>query len=282
MVGTSPKAVALGAQLRAVREARDIGLRAFAKRAGTDHSTLSRVESGERPPTPEQVATYVRLLGVDGAERDRLVEMARDTDGAPWLAISLPERQAQLSALLTFEQLADRIVTVEPLLVPGLLQTSSYIRAVMRSGDVPTDEVELRVAIRLGRQEVLSRERNPVRYTAFIGASALRHTIGGPSVMVDQLRHLLKVAEWPNVTLHVIPDDVGWHPGLEGGFVIVGLEAAMNVVHIENRRSGLFLRDKEDIAVYQDAVEKVLEVALTPDRTIEFIIRIAEKIEGTR
>lgn len=280
MVSSSPKAVALGAQLRAVRQARELGLREFARQLGIDHSVLSRIESGQRPPTPDQVAAHVALLGVDRSERDRLVEMARDTEGSSWLAVTLPDRQAQLAALLQFEQMTSAITTVEPLLVPGLLQTPAYVRAIMRAGSkVPANEVEVRVATRIGRREILTRENDPVEFTAFIGMAVLRHIIGSPAVMAEQLRYLIKAAEWPNVTLRVIPDDAGWHHGLEGAFVILDVEGGARMIFIENQRSGLFLRDKGDVAAYAESVKMVSDVALDPARTIEVIAAEAERIK---
>jgi transcriptional regulator with XRE-family HTH domain len=280
MSGTSPKAVALGAELRTARERAQIGLRELAKKLGIDHSTLSRAESGTRPPTTELTSRILALVGVTGDEFERIVAMSRDTDGPAWLAVTLPDLQSQLSALLSFEQMATDITSMSPLLIPGLLQTGGYVRAIMRSAGVPRGDVDIRVATRLGRQEILTRPHHPVRLTAFIGASALRNPIGGAEVMRDQLDHLLKVADWPNVTLRAIPDDVGWHPALEGAFVLIDAPA-MSAVHIENRQSGLFLKEEPDVAVYKEAVEKMLSVAMSPVHTTELIAREAEKIRGS-
>ncbi|GAA1339876.1 helix-turn-helix transcriptional regulator [Catellatospora bangladeshensis] len=277
MVRTTPKAVALGAELRAARDRAGTGLRELAKRLGVDHSSLSRAESGERPPNPEVVAAILATLGVTGHEFERIVDMARVTDDSVWVAVSSPDRQSQLSALLSFEQMAVTITDVSPLLIPGLLQTGAYARAIMRAGRVPEQEIELRVATRLGRRDVLTRE-NPVRLTALIGVSALRSDIGGPRVMADQFAQLLKTAEWPNITLRAIPEATGWHPGLEGAFAILDTQA-MSIVHVENRRSGLFYQEAVDVTAYQEAVEQVLDVACSPDETIGLIAREVERIE---
>lgn len=278
MVRTSPKAMALGAELRAARDRAGLGLRELAKKLNVDHSTLSRAESGQRPPSIELVAAILAVLDVTGTEFDRIVDMSRDTDGPAWLAVTLPDLQSQLSALLSFEQMATAIASMSPLLIPGLLQTGGYVRAIMRSAGVPNDEVEIRVATRLGRREILTRSENPVRYTAFVGAAALRNPIGGPEVMRDQMAHLLKATEWPNVTLHAIPDDAGWHPGLEGGFALIDT-GPMSLVHIENRQSGLFLKEEPDVAVYKEAVQKMLSIAMSAVHTTELIAREAEKIK---
>ncbi|MBW4721243.1 helix-turn-helix domain-containing protein [Saccharothrix obliqua] len=274
---TSPKSVALGAELRAARDNAGVTLRELAKRLGVDHSSLSRAESGERPPAPHVVLAILRALGVEGAERERIVDMSRVPDDAVWMAVAIPDLRSQLSALLSLEQVATGITDVSPLLVPGLVQTSGYARAVMRAGGVPPEDVEIRVATRLGRQDVLKRV-DRVRYTAFIGVPALRAGIGGPEVMAEQLDHLVKVAEWPNVELHVIPEAVGWHPALEGAFMVLDTEA-LSVVHVENRRSGLFYQDVEDMAAYREAVDQLREIALDADETTQLIAREADRVK---
>jgi len=279
MVRNTPKALALGARLRAVREAKEPkqSQRDVAKKLGINSSVMSRFESGERPPGPEDVAAILAVLGVNGAERDEIVDLARDTGGTSWLAVSLPDQRAQLAALLDFEQMATRIVDVAPLLIPGLLQSASYARAIMREGDVPNDEVETRVAVRVGRRDILTRSE-PTELLALVGEHALRAMIGSPLVMAEQMEHLLKMAALPNVDLRVVPVDSPWHPGLEGPFVVLS-SASTSLVHLENRRSGLFLQDDDDLAAYQEAVEKELSVALDAEQTAALIAREAERIK---
>lgn len=279
MPGTSPKAVALGAELRAARNRVGLGLRELAKKLDVHHTTLLRAESGERAPSTELAARILALLDVTGPEFERIVAMSRDTDGPTWLAVNLPDLQSQLSALLSFEQMATAITTVSPLLIPGLLQTSGYVRAIMRSGDVPQSEVETRVATRIGRRDILTRDQ-AVTLTAFVGESALRNPIGGPAVMADQLAFLLKASEWPNINLHAIPATAGWHPALEGAFVLIRTPG-LDLVHIENRKTGLFLREEADVTAYHEAVEKMLSIALSPVHTTELIAGEAERIKRT-
>lgn len=278
MVRTSPKALALGSQLRSARDAQNIGVRALAKRIGIDHSTLSRAESGERPPSPELVSTILVELGVSGAELQRIIELSTDTSGTAWLAVSLPEQRAQLAALLDFEQIAKSIVSWSPLLVPGLLQVSSYTRAIMSGGVVPENEIETRVAVRMGRRDVLTRPQ-PVQMTALLGEGALRQKIGTPEVMLLQLEHLAKMAELPNVDLRIIPFDAGWHPGLDGNFLMLSIDGSTEVVHLENRSSGLFLRDDKDVAVYREAAQMVLRVAMTAEQTAALLADEADRIK---
>jgi transcriptional regulator with XRE-family HTH domain len=277
----TPKARALGAELRRVRERAGLGVRELARQLNldhVDHSALSRFERGERSPKPEDVATILGVLGVNGDERDRILGLSRDPDGPVWLAVTIPERQQQLAALLEFERTATAVTEVSPLLVPGLLQTADYARAIMVTGKVPAREIDTRVAVRVGRREALTR-RNPVHLTALLGEPVLRQMIGDRQVMADQLAHLLRLAELPAVDLRIVPLSSGWHPGLEGPFSVHEFAKATPVVHLEVRESSLYLHQKADVAAYQDAAAEVLRVAMSADDSAALVAREAELIE---
>jgi transcriptional regulator with XRE-family HTH domain len=266
----TPKARALGKALRKAREDREYGLREFAKVLERDPGVLSRWETGDRIPSPDQVAQYLTRLEVIGEQYEEVMELTRATDEPRWLAISLPEQRQQFDALLDFEQHATVITALAPLLVPGLLQTSGYIRSIMSAGEVPSHEVPRRTAMRIGRKDVLTRPE-PVRLAAFVGEGALRQLIGTREVMAEQLRHLRDAMEWPNVDLRVVPFDSGWHPALEGPCLVIDSDESEPVVHLNLRDSVLFLHEEDDVNRYRQAVEKVGGVALDPRDSAEVI-----------
>jgi transcriptional regulator with XRE-family HTH domain len=278
----SPKARVLGNALRQAREDKGLGLRALAGELDLDPSALSKWERGLMVPKDVVVARILTHLGINGERYDEILTMPEGADAAQWLAITLPEQRQQLAALLDFENTADTITTASPLLIPGLLQESGYVRAIMSAGTVPADEIATRVAVRIGRRDVITR-RDPARLVAFIGESALRQVIGGPNVMAEQLTFLLEAASWANVELRVIPYASGWHPALEGPFTIIDPKvnaerATTPVVHIENRRSGLFLHEKEDVDTYRQAVDAVLLAAMSPTDTEELIAAVIKEM----
>ncbi|HWO68392.1 MAG TPA: DUF5753 domain-containing protein, partial [Umezawaea sp.] len=163
------------------------------------------------------------------------------------------------------------------LIIPGLLQVGSYTRAIMRAANIADGEIETRVAIRMGRKEILDR-RNPTRFTAIVGEGALRQMIGGREVMVEQLEHLISTGGRSNVNLHVVTTDTDWHSGLYGPFTLLTMDGGKSVVHLENARSAVFVPENEDVAAYQDAVLELLGVALSPEQSTEFIRSEAERI----
>lgn len=277
MGGTTPKARAIGAELKRAREDAGLSARQLAEKLGKAHTTISRWESGERSPRPTDVAAVLAALGADNNLREELVELARDTDGRHWLASGLPEQQRQLAALLELERDAIRIVNVSPLLIPGLLQTGCYARAIIGAGGVPPGEVETRVAVRVGRRDVITRS-SPASLLALFDETALRRNIGGREVMLEQLRALKELSGRNNVELRAVPVSAGWHPALEGPFVLIEFADRNPVVQIENRRSALFFHEPIDVEAYQQAVDRVLDVARSATATAELIDETMKEI----
>lgn len=269
-VRTTPKARALGAELRKAREHSGLGLRAIGELLDTSHTTVSRWETGERSPKLEDVAAYLQAVQAPAEVREEILELAREPDGPHWLSIGMPEQPRQMATLLEIERDARSITSVSPLLIPGLLQTAEYTRAIMTTGGVPEDQIDLRVAVRLGRRNALTR-KDPASLVAFIGESALRQDIGGREVMSDQLKELLKVGQQGNVDLRVVPIETGWHAGLEGPFSLFEIEGRDSVVCVENRVSALYLHKPDDVAAYESALPRVEEVALGAEESTALI-----------
>jgi transcriptional regulator with XRE-family HTH domain len=267
----TPRSRALGNALREVRLERNIGLRQFAKEIDRDPSLLSRWETGDRSPAPTEVARILGKLGVSGDNFDDIIELAEHTDDSRWLATTLPAQRAQLAALLDLERSARSVTDTAPLLIPGLLQTSGYARAIMSGGDsVPVDEIETRVAIRMGRRMALNRPE-PIHLVSLIGEAALRQRMGSREVMADQLGYLLEMAERPNIDMRVVPFDSDWHAGLEGSALLIESATESSVVHLEVRASGLFLHAPADVDDYRHALGTVFEQAANTDDSLTVI-----------
>jgi transcriptional regulator with XRE-family HTH domain len=276
----TPIARALGSALREAREEQDLSLRSLATRLGRDPGLLSRWETGKRTPRPTDVAQVLTALGVSGDQYDEIVSLAEGKDQTRWVvAVTLPERQQQLSAVLDFESTASTIIEVSPLLIPGLVQTGGYVRAIMSAGGVPPDEIATRVAVRLGRRDTLTRGDPVTHFTALIGEAALRQRIGTERVMAEQLRYLATAAEWKNVEFRIVPFSSGWSPSLEGAFTLLESEQDGAVVHLENRRSGLFLHEPDDVETYREAVDAVMRVALSPDESAKLVTAEITRME---
>ncbi|MEB3366740.1 helix-turn-helix domain-containing protein [Saccharopolyspora mangrovi] len=273
----TPKARALGAELRECRIAAGLTQHQLAARIGVSHVSVSRYETGTRSPQPEDVAQLLATLGVTGDRYSELVELARGAEQPNWLETGVNGLRRELMTVIEFERTATRIVDVEMNIVPGLLQTADYARAIM--SEAPGADLEARVALRVGRAAILERKGAP-QLIAIVSEFALRQRIGGAEVMADQIRHLFKAAELPNVTILVLPAvSERWHPAHAGAFILFEFPKSDPIVHLEHFASGAFLNAKE-VAAYRGAVDTLREVAMDEETSTRLIAAIGDELEG--
>lgn len=278
--GLTTRARALTAAIRKLLAASGMSGRELSQRLGFSHGTVSHWATGRRLPSPEDMASLLTLLGIKGQEKQRLIDLARHAAEPNWLVVGMPGIPQQLAGAIESERHASAMVEWSRDIVPGLLQTADYARALATAIGLPESDVDARVLLRVGRSEVITR-RDPVQLLALISEDALHEKICVPEVMLDQLRHLLSMAGRPNVTIQVVPPRVGWHPGLIGPFVLYSFPDAQPVVHFEHYSSGAFVIDEDDVHSYRDAVEVIRGVARSPDDSAELIATIADDLEQT-
>lgn len=273
------KARTLGAALKRAREQAGVGLRELERRTdgAIKNSTWSRVENGERLPPPDLVFRALDALDAPEAQRELILDvMGAEDTGHSWLPVGVPEPRSHLVAMLEFERTTERITQVAMTVIPGLLQTAEYARAIIRA-EAPAEDVEPRVAVRVGRREILNR-RKPVQMTALIGEGAITADVGGKEVMDEQLRHLLAMSEKPNIDIHIVPNGIGYHPGMvKPLFSLFDFESASPILHIEVGDAGLYLHQEPDVDSYRDAARRVLDVALTPKMSV---MKVTELLTG--
>lgn len=269
MVGTSARLRDLGAELRALREARGVGVRALAREAGLKtHAHISLWEKGERQPSEDALTLVLAVLDVSGDDRERMLGMLRETQGPGRITAGMPGLGQTLSTLIDLESSARKITDYSLGLIPGLLQTSDYARAIM--GNSP--HAETRVVLRAGRRDILTRS-DPVELVALIDSEVLVRPAGTTrSVLIDQLRHLLRMGELPNVTIQIVSSTCPhWHAGLAGPFELIEFPKASPVVHLEHHRSSAFLWEGDDVREFVDAANEVRKLAMTPAESAEAI-----------
>ncbi|MDU0289638.1 helix-turn-helix transcriptional regulator [Saccharothrix longispora] len=271
---SNARARTLGAELRDLRKARGMSIIQLGELVGLSKSMLSRIERGERFLTETELASVLGAMGVVGAKRRELLALTRDASRSNWLATGA-DLPRQLKALVEYEQVATAITEVGPLLVPGLLQVPDYARAIMIESGLSHADTEARVRARLDRQKAITRER-PVPYLAIIDESVLRRPIGGTAVVAAQARHLLEVAERPNVTLRVVPEGRGWHAGLYGSFSLLESARTGPVVHLEHLRSNVFLDKPDDVQAYMDLKPTLLAAAAGAEDSVGVIAKYAK------
>ncbi|HLI39442.1 MAG TPA: helix-turn-helix transcriptional regulator [Streptosporangiaceae bacterium] len=203
---------------------------------------IGKIENGTRTASEQftEACEAIPELRTDGALlelREQLKDYFRDRPFPGWF-----------TRWVDAERAARVLRTFEPLVVPGLLQTEDYARAVLRTEvGVTEEEIEEMVAARLARQAVLEREKPPTLW-AILDEGVLRRPVGGPGVMKGQLHRLIDAAHRPNIVIQVIPLSTGAHEGLRSaGFILADLDGAPGVAYQETALRGQIVEDADDI-----------------------------------
>ncbi|QIJ61336.1 helix-turn-helix transcriptional regulator [Streptomyces sp. JB150] len=273
----------LGAELRALRTGAGLTSGEAARLVGWHQSKVSRIETGASGVKPADVRLLLDAYGVSDPQlRELLLVLAGSGGGQGrdhwWHAYRgvLPPTYRDYISL---ESQASDMRTLETSVVPGLLQTPEYARAVTRAAveGLDEDRLDTLVEVRLARQDVL-RSQPPLALSAVLDEAVLRREVGGPDVMAEQLRRLLEAARLPQVRLQVLPFAAGAHVGLTGPFVIFSFSNAsdLDVVVLDHLTSSLYLERKEDVGAYTEAFDALRRNALSPEETLEYIAGIAD------
>ncbi|MBC2877778.1 MULTISPECIES: helix-turn-helix domain-containing protein [Streptomyces] len=273
----------LGTILREAREAAGITATDAAQAIHTDNTKISRIETGRHRVTRLELETLFALYEIaDEKTREWLIALAAEGNQRTWWRGHSSRLNADFKELLTHESDAARITAFQPQLIPGLLQTRDYAAAVIRdaSSHLTDAEVDFFVDLRLARQQILRRD-NPPRYLALIHEGAIHQQIGGPTVLADQLRHLIAVNREPALTVRVVPfRHHGWST-VQGAFTVFSYPKPLDldVVHIPSLDGSLYLEDDEVIRKAWKTIARLKAAALSTTQTAELMESIVLELE---
>ncbi|WP_328394935.1 helix-turn-helix domain-containing protein [Nocardia sp. NBC_00416] len=275
--------IALGGQLRKLRESKKITREAAGDAIRGSHAKISRLELGRTSFKERDIRDLLTLYGVtDPEERESFLELARRANEPGWWHRYGDLLPSWFGTYLGLEQAASKIRTYESHLVPGLLQTPDYARAVVTLGyeDADTDR---RVAFRQRRQEILHRSDPPVIW-AVLDEAALHRPVGGADVHRAQMEHLLELTRLPNVTIQVVPFSAGEHAAAGSSFTILRFAEAElpDIVYLEQLTSALYLDRREDLALYLSVMDRLSVQAAPPEKSRGIIADYAKGLWGTR
>ncbi|MGH3718074.1 MAG: helix-turn-helix domain-containing protein [Pseudonocardiaceae bacterium] len=253
-----------------------------ARRLDVSPSMVSMLLSGKRGAKEVDIAAFLGACQVTGAERERLLALCREQDTPGWFQQHGSRLPQQLMTLIDHENKAVAISDFQPIMVPGLLQTSDYAYALIReTGNAPAGEVDGRVAARLGRQSLFGRER-PARFSFYLHEFALRLPVGGRTVMAEQLEHLLRMSRRSYLTLRVVPAARGGHAGVAGPFMLMEFAGFKPVAYLESETACLFLERPEEIAAYQRILGTLAQTALGERQSLQLIAALATGLAANR
>jgi transcriptional regulator with XRE-family HTH domain len=273
--GPTALRMALGAQLRRLREVSDVTTGEAAEAIRATPSKISRLERGRSSARQRDVADLLTLYGVtDEVERERLLALTRQAAAPGWWQQYSDVLPRWVELYIGLEKAASIIRTYEVQFIHGLLQTEDYARAVIliANSHAPAGEIDRRVSIRMKRQQLLTEPDAPELW-AVLDEAALRRAPGGRDVMRGQLEHLLQSTELPNVTLQIVPFHAGPHAAAGGPFTILRFSEpdVPDVVYLEQLNSALYLDQPDDVLGYMSVMNQLCVQAETGSASKEIL-----------
>ena len=265
--GPTALRIALGAQLRQLRETRGISREDAGDAIRGSAAKISRMERGRVGLKERDVRDRLTLYGVaDPTAREEILSLVRRATAPGWWHEYGDVTPRWFEMYLGLEQSASILRTYEAQFVPGLLQTPEYARGVITAGPWRPAEVERRIELRLRRQQLLTRADAPA-FWAVVEETALRRPGVPAAVMRAQVEHLVQVASLPNLTLQLVPASFGGHPVTGMPFTILRFAEPdlPDVVYLEQLTGALYLDRRNDVSNYAAALDSLCGQILTPD-----------------
>lgn len=270
----------VGAELRRLREDADATTDQAAGHLRCSGSKISRMETGAGVQRARDVTALLDLYGVtDERVRTELLALVRDSRQQDWWHSYTDAVPRWFERFMAAESSAVSVEEFEAQLVPGLLQTPEYARAVLRAANtsLDDDEIDRRVEVRMERQTRLAGDE-PLALWVVLDESVLHRHVGGPEVMAAQLDQLARRAAQPNVTVQVLPFALGAYAAFGHPFTIMTFPGPPGgeVVHMDQLHSGLYLERASDLRRYRLAMNRLRAAALDPERSGKLVVKAVE------
>lgn len=267
----------LARTLTQLREDAGLSLTDAAAAADFSQSKLSRIESTGIAISGDDTYTLCGVLGVGEELTNALVGLARQAKRRDWWAAYPRSVIGRSTDLLELEADATLSHSFTLDVVPGLLQTEDYARAVMQHG-MPresNESIDQRVALRMQRQQRI--RDGGLDYWAIIDEPALHRPLGGDKVIANQIEYLCVVAATRHVSLQVLPLETCGHPGLGAPFSVFELPDGYRCVAVDNLSGGLYIEDEREVRTYEDTWSRLAAAALSFEQSAERLAKIASE-----
>jgi transcriptional regulator with XRE-family HTH domain len=267
-------------ELKRLREAAGLTQEDVAGQLDWHPTKVMRIETGRTPPHPNDVRVMLGLYGVtDEAALAVLISLAKDARQRGWWYSYRDVLLSRYEFFIGLESEADTIRDFELAMIPGLLQTEDYARALI-GGLMAYDpaEVQRRVEVRMTRQQLLAADRPQL--WAIFDEAAIRRVVGSQAIMAAQLLHLADTAEAGRATIQVLPYGAGPHPGQAGPFIILGFADASqpDVVYLETVGGNLYVDKPEEVRLFATAFDQLRAVALSPPQSTAMLRALAGEL----
>jgi transcriptional regulator with XRE-family HTH domain len=270
----------LASQLRDLRKQAGLTVEDVARELLCSPPKISRIETATRPASLRDVRDLCALYGVSDPMLTRLMTLAREAKQQGWWN---KYEDLLIDSLIGLEIEAGQISSYESCVIPWMFQTKEYASAVIK-GILPriADHIlDERVAARLKRQEILTRD-SPPRFWSLVDESALRRRVGGSQTMYEQLKRMVELATTiPGITLQIVPLALGAHPGLDNTFTLLEFQSSQPaVVYVENMAGVLYLERASDVDRYKEALEHLRAGALDIESSARLVEQIGDSFDS--
>jgi DNA-binding XRE family transcriptional regulator len=276
--GPTVRRMLLGAKLRRLRTEAGVSRQDAGEAIRASEWKIHRLENGQVSFKERDIIDLVTRYGVtDPVEIATFLTMARDANLPGWWNAYNDLLPQWFRAYVDLEAVAAQIRTYQGQLVPGLLQTEAYMRALMRGTlrDNQREEIERRVALRLARQRLLTQDDGPWLW-AVVDEAVLRRPVGGTKVLRGQIERLIEATTLPRVSLQVLLFSAGAHAAMVGAFSILRFaeQDLPDVVYLEHATNALYLDKPEDVEEYAHIMSSVGVHGAPPDQTAEILSQL--------
>jgi transcriptional regulator with XRE-family HTH domain len=279
----------LGAELRTLREHAGLTIEDVAKGLDCSVSKVSRLETGQGVPYRRDVRDLLDRYGITNqAHRERLMRWVRDGQRQGWWSAysdvlapdpDNPLLPDNLSRYVALEQDASEVRSFEAAIMPGLLQTADYARAILNTLSTGDRETTDRlVELRMRRQDRLYADEDPLTIHMVLDEAVLHRLVGGKQVMKEQLKRLLADAQRPNITVQVLPLSVGVHRSVDGPFAMLVFPDSddNDLVYIESHVGCLYFEKEHDVKVYGQIFDVLVDTAMSAEQSAAFVSKFLQ------
>lgn len=271
----------LGAELRKHRETMGLTGDDICRKTGWHRSRISRLEKGQVEIGIVDAIHYLGACKVFASQAKDVLRLCAQAERETgyWLSPHGEWLEDSLTSLIYHESTADRSISYEPMVIPGLLQCRRYARVwIDRSPGLSREAVEAAIQVREQRQQILHRPMAS-QFLFYIHEQALRLRVGSDNVMREQLLKLLFMAALPHVTLRVLPAAAEVNALFGGPFRLFEFQGHGPLVYLDHVKTGLFLEDREYVADYRRLLPKISSIAMGEAESKALIADLANAVE---
>lgn len=267
----------LARELRRLRQEAHLSGEQVAAELEWEQSKISRMENARMRITSGEVMELLELYGVTGDQRAELVQLAREARKKGWWHSYEDVLKQGFNDYLAFEAEAMTYRAYQTQLIPGILQSADYARAVLCGSQTRTaDEIERGVEVRLARKQRITNSEKPLHVWTVIDEAALHRLVDKPIVMKAQLEHLLELAALANVSIQVLPFGAGVHAAIDGPFVLLTFHEYPTLLYMEHLMGCVYMEKPSETTRGKMVFDHLLASALNSGESAKLIRQVAK------